>query len=45
MFLLREVSLMDYKEMLIDLINNIDDSDCLERIYRFIKRFKENWGI
>lgn len=35
---------MDYKVLLIDLINSIDDLECVERIYRFAKRFKENWG-
>ena len=36
---------MDYKEMLIALINSIDNEDFLEYIFKFANRLKKNWGI
>lgn len=36
---------MDYKSMIIDMIQKIEDDDFLEFVYRFAKRLKENWGI
>lgn len=45
MFLPWEVKAMDYKEMLIVMINSIDNVSFLEYLYEFAKRLKENWGI
>ena len=35
---------MNYKKLIITLIDSIDNPDFLEYIYRFAKRLKRNWG-
>lgn len=36
---------MDYKEMLKALIDNIDNEEFLEYVFKFVNRLKKNWGI
>ena len=36
---------MKYKKELIQLIQQINDSELIERIYVFVKRFVQNWGV
>lgn len=35
---------MNYKKMLIELIENIEDQGILSYLYTFIKLFLEKWG-
>lgn len=35
----------DYKKLLINMLNQIDNYDFLEFVYTFIKKLKENWGV
>lgn len=35
---------MKYKKELIQLIQQINDSELIERIYVFARRFIKNWG-
>ena len=35
---------MKYKKELIQLIQQINDRELIERIYVFVKRFVQNWG-
>ena len=34
---------MDYKKELIQLVQQINDSELIERIYVFVKRLRKNW--
>lgn len=34
---------MDYKKELIQLVQQINASELIERIYVFVKRFRKNW--
>lgn len=36
---------MDYKEMLKTLIDEIDNNEFLEFLYKFANRLKKNWGV
>lgn len=36
---------MDYKEMLKTLIDEIDNTEFLEFLYKFANRLKKNWGV
>lgn len=44
MFLQWEVRTMDYKKLLIDMIDKINNVEFLEFLYTFSKKLKENWG-
>jgi hypothetical protein len=36
--------IMEYKNEILKMINNINNETLLERIYVFVKRFIKNWG-
>lgn len=36
---------MDSKNELIKIINEVENSDFIEFVYKFVKRLKRNWGV
>lgn len=34
-----------YKQQLLTLIEQMEDSDFLEYVFRFVVRLKKNWGL
>jgi len=36
---------MNYKEMIIDMVQKMNNEKVLEFLYNFIKSLKEKWGV
>ena len=36
---------MDSKNELIKMINEVENCDFIEFVYKFVKRLKRNWGV
>lgn len=36
---------MDYRQMIIEMVRTIDNTDLLEFVYNMLVAFREKWGI